>query len=567
MSSSFTPGSRLVHALILTALSIPYCLSLGVSSLWDSSEAFYAETPREMIATGDYLAPRFNSQVRAQKPPLTYWIIAGSYKLFGVHERSVRLPGALAAVGLLLFTYGIAKALFGARAALVAAAITATVPRLFIVARRLPIDILLLFWLAATAYFIIRGTLENSRRHWILAYACAAAGFLTKGPVAVALPAASYLLWLLWSRRFRSPAVHPWLGVLIISAIVVPWYVLIYLAHGWTYIGTFFLKDNLGRFASESFGPTRGLFYYVPAFLADFFPWSLFVPAALYETWRTRSEQGGPARLATGFPLCWCGFIFLFFSLSKNKQEYYIAGMYPMMAVLIAGAMDRALFDLKWREPRSLRIWARSFFAVAAALLAGSVLIVVFSSRVLPDVPFALHLVPLLILFVTFAVLAWNIVRAMPWRCFTWLAAALWFLFVVVAAAYVPSIERYRPVKELCRVIDQESGPDDESGYFRLAAPSMVFYLRRPIFEEYDPDAMVRRFQSPRRVLCLMTERDYDYFAGTRDLILYVLDRRPRLTTRLRGVFNQSDPGEQEMLLVSNKPGSESGARTDHIAR
>jgi 4-amino-4-deoxy-L-arabinose transferase-like glycosyltransferase len=105
----FQLHSPLSHALILLAFSLPYFTRLGSSSLWDANEAFYAETPREMLITGDYLAPRFNFQPRAQKPPLTYWAVLASYEVFGVNEFAVRFPGAMAAVGTLLFSYGLAR--------------------------------------------------------------------------------------------------------------------------------------------------------------------------------------------------------------------------------------------------------------------------------------------------------------------------------------------------------------------------------------------------------------------------------------------------------------------------
>jgi len=45
---------------ILILATAPYFLGLGASSLWDSNEAFYAETPRRMIEKGDYVSPEFN---------------------------------------------------------------------------------------------------------------------------------------------------------------------------------------------------------------------------------------------------------------------------------------------------------------------------------------------------------------------------------------------------------------------------------------------------------------------------------------------------------------------------
>ena len=196
-------NSLMTHAVLLLAISLPYLVNLGTSSIWDASEAFYAETPREMLATGDYLAPHFNYQPRIQKPPLTYWIIAASYKVLGISEFAVRLPGALAAIGVILFTYGIARLLYNPRTALIAAMITAATARIFILARRLPIDIFLLFFLMGTLFFLLRAILARKTHLWLCAYLSAGFGFLTKGPVALLIPAGACIVWALWSRKLK----------------------------------------------------------------------------------------------------------------------------------------------------------------------------------------------------------------------------------------------------------------------------------------------------------------------------------------------------------------------------
>ena len=85
-------------AVLLGAAIIPYFLNLGVSSIWDANEAFYAQTPREMIEAGDYVTPSFNFQLRMNKPVLSYWNVAASYHLFGISEWSERLPIAIGAL-------------------------------------------------------------------------------------------------------------------------------------------------------------------------------------------------------------------------------------------------------------------------------------------------------------------------------------------------------------------------------------------------------------------------------------------------------------------------------------
>jgi 4-amino-4-deoxy-L-arabinose transferase-like glycosyltransferase len=556
----------LSHALILLVLSLPYFTRLGSSSLWDANEAFYAETPREMLVSGDYLAPRFNFQARAQKPPLTYWIVLASYKVLGVNEFALRFPGALAAAGTLLFSYGFTRLLFGPRAALAAALMVATTPRVFILARRLPIDILLLLFMTATLFCVIRAILRNDTIYWASASLLAALGFLTKGPIAVVVPAGAALIWALRARRLRFSASPLVIGSAVFLAAALPWYLLIYRAHGWTYISPFFLRDNVGRFAFEAFGPSRGPFYFIPVALADFFPWSLFALAAIYLLWRGRKAEEPLKSLSFGVPLVWCALVFLLFSLSKNKQEYYIAPLYPAAAAIVAGVLEKTLFAKGGRGPVPGAIssgqidspaphaWIWPCAATSLSLLALSALTLVALRPLMPDMPPVLHYAPVLLFAGAGVLTGYPLLRKKTVPSFSALAVSLWIFYWMVPLFYLPTVEPFRPVKDFCRLIEAQSRAGDEVGFYGTALPSMVYYLRRPIFEENNADRMRRRFESGRRVFCVLTERDYEYFRSVGGVDLHVLDRRARLDMRLRSLIRSGSPAGETLLLVSNRP-------------
>lgn len=549
-----------MHAVILLAISLPYFVNLGTSSIWDASEAFYAETPREMLATGDYLAPHFNFAPRVQKPPLTYWIIAASYKTFGIGEFALRLPGALAALGIILFCYGIARRLFNPRAALMAALITATSARIFILARRLPIDIFLLFFLMGILYFLVRSIQTGKKHFWILACVFAAMGFLTKGPVAVLIPAGACILWALIGRRLKNLNFHFLPGVAVFLAVVLPWYLLVFHKHGWTYIAPFFLKDNLGRFASENFGPSRGLFYYFGVGASDFFPWSILALCAFAILWRCRRAALPLKSLEYGLPIFWCLLTFVFFSLSKNKQEYYIAPMYPVAAILIAGVLDGMFIKRSSASavktfqfaPASWWFWA---FGFQACILSAFSLSTFYIFRLfMPEVAPALHYAAALVLLAGCTLFIWSIARRKLAQSFSVLTAVLWIMYMMCVTVYLPGLEQYRPVKILCRQIQTQLDADAEAGYFRTALPSMAFYLRRPIFEENSLVSMRRRFRSGKRVFCILSRKAYDSFAVDNEPGVYILARHPRFAVRVDAIMNTRHSQEEELLLISNRP-------------
>src|SRR4026209_1336914 len=96
--------------MLLVAAILPYFVDLGGSSIWDANEAFYVETPREMLERGDLIGPTFNYQPRFNKPVLSYWIVAGFYKAFGVSVGVQRIPIALAAVTIIFAAFLLARA-------------------------------------------------------------------------------------------------------------------------------------------------------------------------------------------------------------------------------------------------------------------------------------------------------------------------------------------------------------------------------------------------------------------------------------------------------------------------
>ncbi|HXU44122.1 MAG TPA: glycosyltransferase family 39 protein, partial [Thermoanaerobaculia bacterium] len=101
---------------------------LGRRALWEPDEGRYAEIPREMVESGDYLTPRINGIKYFEKPPLAYWAAAGAIRIAGPSETAVRTPLALFALLGCAAVYAAGRRLFGRRAGLWAAAVLLTSP-------------------------------------------------------------------------------------------------------------------------------------------------------------------------------------------------------------------------------------------------------------------------------------------------------------------------------------------------------------------------------------------------------------------------------------------------------
>ena len=527
------------------------------STIWDANEAYYAETPREMIESGDFINPSFNYQPRFNKPVLSYWTVAASYQVFGISERSERLPIAAAAVVLIATAYGLGRAAWSAEAGLLAALALATTPRVLMFSRRIIIDMWVAMFMGLTLLCFVLAEVhpERRRRYLPLMYGAAALGVLTKGPVAVVLPALAILIYLVVQRRLGDltrmmiPA-----GVAIVLVIVLPWYIALYAQHGWVYIKEFFIDENVMRYAQPVGVARRGVLFYLPVLLSDLFPWSLLLPAAFGSAWAAYTAGGAaavsPRDKAQRMLLTWIATIVLFFTFSQTKEDLYIFPAVPAEAALVGVVLARAMET--GRESRIFLTAVRWSLVVAGAVvsLIGVALLGmdVMGTRYQLAGTLGIALVALAGGAQVF-ISGWRRrldQSAMGLGC---AFAVMSWLFVLVS---LPDFEKYKPVAPLVDIIRQRAAPQARVGYYRFAMPSMAFYLRRPVFEYFDDESLRRVFASGDEVHCLMTAEDYASIGQTLAGPTYIVARRPLFDVKIRSLLEGR--ALPDIVLVSNSP-------------
>jgi 4-amino-4-deoxy-L-arabinose transferase-like glycosyltransferase len=552
---------KVVLYLLLAAAILPYWIGIGDSTLWDANEAFYAETPRVMIETGDYVSPSFNAHPRFNKPPLTYWMVAASYKSFGVSEWSERLPIVLAAMGLIGAALVIGRAIWGIEFGLWAAIVMATLPRFLMHSRRTSIDVFLALFMGLTLMFFVLAELRPERRRlWLcLMYASVALGFMTKGPVSVVLPGAAFFIYLLVEKRLKDIAemMVP-AGVAIFLAIAVPWYLLVYQKHGGGYIVSFILNENISRYTDEGWGPRRHFFYF-QTLIGDLFPWSLMAIAGLVcVVFRRRLGEkifGGLAnfppatagRTDMTFSIArlmaiWIVVIVGFYSLSRNQQDQYMLPVYLAAAVL-SGLLINAF--IKKRTD-----WFRWLFVATGGLLAaiGGSFVYIVSRTSNLDLA-GIDVVGIILLAGGLATLVFALMGKREFAVYSkiWAIVAVMFVFVVLT---LPDFERYKPVKALSEVIAQHAGHDARVGYYRYTAPTMVFYLHRPVLEYFQEEEMIALFAEDKPAYMIMTEGEYEAIKTKLGTPTRIIAARPLLRIRLNELF--SEPKNSNVVLVTN---------------
>ena len=521
---------------LLAAATVPYFVNLGASSIWDANEAFYAQTPREMIDASDYVNPSFNFQLRYNKPVLSYWEVAASYRMFGVSEWAERLPIAIGGVVLVLTAFGLGQMMAGTEAGLLAALVLATSPRVLLLARRIIIDVqLAMFTGLVLLGFALAEIRPSRRRYLILMYVAAGFGVLAKGPVAVLLPAVVFVLYLASQKRLGDlwRMMLP-MGAAIGLAIVLPWYFMVYREHGWEYIKSFVFGENLGRYAEAVGEQSRGILFYIPVMFADLFPWSLFIPIGLWWAFRDRSNR--VARLL----LIWIAAIVVFFSLSGTKEDLYIFPIVPAEAALVGAVIAKSTGPVRW-------------IALATAVLlalAGAAAFWVFavSHR------YALHGVSAAGAVAAIGGIGAAVaaVRRHALASAAVVAATLAVISWCIVLATLPDFERYKPVRPFSAIIRSRASLGAIVGYYKFALPSMVYYLNRPIMEVVLPDHLRAVFYSSSDIYFVMSEPEYDGIKSRLPAKTFVLARQPMFDLRPKNFLNGSEL--TEFVLISNRP-------------
>lgn len=544
------PNPTSLFALLL-ALALPvFFVFLGANSVWDTNEAFYVETPRQMVRSGDYVNPSFNGAPRFNKPVLSYWTVAALYRAFGDSVAVERLGIAAGAVAIVLAAFLIGRAVRGTLAGLLAALIVATSPRVVWLARKIFIDVYLTTCtsLALAAFVLAQSRPEHRRRYLFLMYAAIGLGVLTKGPVAVAIPALVCLAWLASERRLsdlKGLMLVP--GAALVLAIVLPWYVAVYLQHGWTYITSFLFEENLSRYATTAMTPgNRNVTFYLPVLLGELFPWAplMIVPlVGVAAAWRRRSDQRASLERLLWI---WIVAFVLIFSFSRTKEDLYIFPVVPAVAALVAVALADA-----FREGRTRLLSVLFVFASTLCVLAAGALFWLFGPSAgfysLPEIrPYAV------ILGLTGAAAGALWLTARRVTAVATLAAGFIALNYVFVGPVLQAVERSKPVPPLARTIAQRAAPDAKLGYFNMGLQSFVYYTDRGRVQDIGIAEQAKAFfYDARESWAIMGVEEWN---AVRALVpgVCIADRHSLsiFDARLEEIVNRKPP--KDVLLVKN---------------
>jgi len=419
---------------------------LGNLAFMGADEPRYARIGEEMNLRHSYVTPTLNFRPWLEKPPLLFWLEAGSFKLFGVHEWSARLPVALLGLLTLLVVGWFASYLAGGRAGVLAVLVLCTSSLFFVFARAASTDMPLAAAFT-TAMVCAFQAWRSNRIIWSAGSGLALGlAVLAKGPVALVLFVGVFLFCCLLLQKIVWRWHQIACGALVFLVCTIPWFWLVWMENGYSFVSTFLINHHLARFVTDIHHHSQPLWYFPVVIVIGFFPWICFLGSAVLRAWRSGSHLLHEDHSDQLFLWLWVLVPLVFFSFSQSKLAGYVLPIFPPLAILVAIEWDHYLKGdtLTFRIMRS----QLTVLSVMAFLVVGTLMWFFYSTYRTPVLGI------LLILPISAGMVrAWVEFRKKhSVEVFLSLVAAMTLFAALAFWKVAPVLDDYHSARDICRV-------------------------------------------------------------------------------------------------------------------
>lgn len=528
---------------------------LGYPSLMDPDEAHYAQLTREMLQAGSWLVPLLDGAPHIDKPVLFHWLQGAAMWLLGESEFAVRLPSAIAAIGLFAFTRWVGAALFGASVGEWGPIMCATIPATFALASIGLLDMVYTMFLFGALGCLLIAARDSRPRVEIAGYGLLVLAVMTKGPVALVL--VGFFCCAAWiaggELRARVECLRWKSGLLLAAVAAAPWFVWMYVRFGDGFVQRYLLAGNLyyvtqppsfsGRAVSHTF--------YARAIAGGFFPWSAVVVGRLADL--TLGRRSAPPMSADEKLLwLWAAVVIGFFSVARFKLDHYIFPAAPVLCLIAAKGWQDATI------PERGRWW---FSRLAVMVLAGGLVLAgTFTSVYLfeldLELPASAIVLPVVLalggvaLLTAIAKAGWRVPATPLVPVVTLLA-----LFAIVVTIGFPTLEHTRPTALIAGTLRRRAPAEAPAGIYQMEQwrASLRYYAERPLAALSTPEELARFVAPERSVYVFMRRRDYRA-AKAAGLRLYEVFRCRAVMGTIKGGAGLRRQQWDELIIVKNGP-------------
>lgn len=528
---------------------------LGEPTFWDPDEAHYAQTTRELLATGDWTAPYYNDEPFFDKPILFHLAQAVPMTVLGPTEAAARLVPALAALALVGITAWLGRVLIAEDVGTIGALILATCPGLFALARYAILDTLFTAFTFCGAALVTVAAFRDRPRLQYAGYVALALGVLTKGPLALVLCGIAMILAIGVSRdaRRRLLGLRWMLGLAIVAAIAAPWFVYMWWRFGDAFVQGYVLNENLRLYGQQMYGRQPGPWFYFQVLASGLLPWTGLVLGRFADWVRAFVRRDDSADVVDTMLWAWTIGIVAFFSLSKFKLDHYVFPAAPALALLCG----RAWHDLRTRpaDP-SLRYERLGLLTVGPVFIAVGLGAGVFMIARLELPPLAAIAPVSIAIAGAIVTMRGTVFRWVPGRRIpVFIPAAMTITYACVVAFVIPTLEQRKVVPLLAREVATVAAPSDRVASYRLNRwnTAFRFYVGRHVVMLDSVEEARQFFLQPQPFYCLMRRAAYEEFVASGVPLRVVAERAGMWATSGRVLWRRRLPPAR-FVLVARTP-------------
>lgn len=465
----FFTDKRNLKYFIFIAFVILYFCNIGGYGLMNPDEGRYAEIPREMLESGDFLTPRLNHVLYFEKPPLYYWFTAASFSVFGQNEFAARFTSVIMGLMSIFLTWFVARKFEDENTANLSTVILGTSGLFFALSRVNIIDMTLsaLLTLALFSFYIFYK--ENKKRWLYIFYIVLALATLSKGLIGIVLPGGVIFFFMLFTRDFKilkrlflTPAI-----LVFFLVCVPPFYMICKKNPDFFYF--FFIQEHFLRYATKMHDRYEPFWFFIPVIIGGLFPWTLglFVNVKNY-----LSKQQINLYL-----ILWVVIITLFFSASSSKLIPYILPVFPPLAILIA----KNILALK-DYAKITKIWLWIFTVLTVILCISAILIFngfISLKRINEALVYKTPVTLICTLCFVFCISFW-VYRKQAKKMLI-VHSIFAFCFLAVSLPFFSALATQRSTKTLSKMLKPLLQPQDIVLHFQTYKQDMPFYTKHRI--------------------------------------------------------------------------------------
>jgi len=536
---------------VATLLFVVLFWQLGTASFWDPDEAHYAEASREMLRTGDWLAPYYNGQPYFDKPILFYWFQAAGMAVAGENETGARLGPAVVAIALVAATIWLGTVLFSFEIGFTGGLLLAASPPVFALARYAILDMIFTAFLFGGVSLIAAAALKDRPHLQWPGYVLIALSVVTKGPLSFVLCGLAFGVALLASAdvRRRLLALNWISGLLLVVLLSLPWFIYMWLRFRDAFVQGYFFDENVSLFASNRFNTKFDPLFYVRVLAAGLLPWT---GLAIGKLWDDAKAYRGKT-LDSGSILLWCWTIAIvaFFTASRFKLDHYVFPAAPALCLICARGWAEFRTRVGTTANTATRLGAQTIGPILVLAGAGGGYFMI--ARL--DLPNAAILAPAVMLvagvIVTARVFSHARLPAVPWITLTAMVAT----YAAVIFWVLPALEQRKVIPDVARWVRERAGTGGvRVGTYRLNRWSNAFrfYVDHPTAHMDGVEEARAFFAEPSPAYAVMTRQFLYELAGEGIPLQVEYERDGMWVTSGRALWRRREP-PTKFVVVSRK--------------